>query len=134
MKPKKRTRWIEIGYWDCGMNAHSHKSETAAQNCITRQEASQRAKSRPQKEALKARRLLAARMVINGDTFAKAGKDIGVSGGRCNQIVRQVLRQSMHPRFGNNVLPCSPYDIAEVRLHADYWLGRLADLEDHWKA
>lgn len=38
MKPIKKTKIVQLEYWDCGDIDHNHNSEDSAQNCIDKRE------------------------------------------------------------------------------------------------
>jgi len=129
MEPKKRTIFIEVEYWDCGNDAHRHKTKEVAKKCIAR---NANKTPLPPKEVNYKRYIHAAKAAINGATFKEAGEDIGVCSGRAQQIMRKILRMSLHPSRNPGTPPCSHYDVRDIRQHKKYWLDRVDVIAKHW--
>lgn len=129
MKPTKKTTFVKIEYFDCGNENHRHKTEEVAKRCMERNANKKRL---PPCEVNYTRNIHVAREVVNGKTFKAAGEEIGVSGGRAQQIVRKVFRMSLHPKHEPKRPPCSHYNIHEVREHKAYWLERIDRIAAHW--
>lgn len=129
MEPKKKTRFIEVEYWDCGNDSHCHRTEAVAKRCI---EKAANKISKPPKEVMYRRNIYAARAVINGETLKATGKDIGISSGRVREIVCKILSMSLHPSRNPGEPPCSHYELKDVRRHKEYWLARVDTIARHW--
>ena len=70
------------------------------------------------------------RLVMQGWSYAAAGRAIGVSGTRAKQIVRLVLHSMRHPsRITSDSPALYTHDIRELRKHANYLIRRSQELE-----
>ena len=116
-------RMVEIEYWDCGISGHSHKNKETAGKCMKRRD------RKGPKLTLKERQLRMvslSRRVILGETYAAAGASVGVSGGRCVQIINKLMRMSLHRSRFSGPIPEDAYaDIREVRRNPAFWLARI---------
>lgn len=131
MNAIKRTKWVEIEYWDCGIDSHTHKTEAVANACIDKQK---KATTRPDKKSRQKRKIYAARMVLNGDTFSKVGKDLGITGSSVKQIFDQIMRMARHPsRLGDDTLPEGNYwELQNIRENKEFWLCQVQKIADSW--
>lgn len=130
MKPTMRKTWVEVTYWDCGNPDHRHKTEEIAAKCMEKN-----ANKKPQTpvNVRRARWIAAMRAVICGATWKEAGTSIGVSGGRCQQIVRKVMRMSMHPKLLSGPVPDNDYwDVREARKQREFWLAQADVMAKEW--
>ncbi|NKI17391.1 hypothetical protein HCU74_08175 [Spongiibacter sp. KMU-166] len=131
MKASKRTKWIEIEYWDCGIDSHTHRTEAVASACIEKQE---KRSPLPDKKTRYKRQVYAARRVLEGDTFTKVGKDLGISGGRVSQIFDKTMRMARHPsRLDVDTIPEGNYwELKHLRENKEFWLRQIQKMADLW--
>ena len=87
--PVRRSVMIEVSWWDCGDDAHRHKTEEVAMRCLLKSGALAR---RHAKANLTRRNLAITRSVLNGETLRDVGISVDLSPERCRQITWKTLR------------------------------------------
>ena len=128
MKVKKIKRLVEIEVWDCGNAAHTHRNESGAQRCEKRG-------CRSTGAEFLVRNIKVTELVVEGATYAEAGRGFGISADRTRQVVSKIFRElrSQIHRMGSEEPRSKSYGIADIRKNKEYWLKELALLSDSKK-
>ena len=134
MRPIMVKTWIEVIYWDCGIQQHRHKSEDIAAKCMAKYA---KRKSAPMPiVARRARWVSVMRAVVCGADYKEAGDLVGMSGQRCSQVVRKLTRICLSPKrlVGVRVPDHEYWKLTEIRKHQDFWLTQIDKVEKEWIA
>lgn len=120
--PIKRTKMIEVEYWDCGKpDCHLHKTELAAAICMARLKYGKEAWDQKLRDGW-VRNLDLFRMVVNGMTFKAAGERYSITPGRARDVCEKIRRAIQRREMLNPELPNRCYAIQQIREHAGFWL------------
>lgn len=133
--PTKKTKTVEITYWDCGNPKHCHRTLDVAKRCEAKKARKTANLTFHQGVAWPKRlhrKLAIAEAIISGKTGREAGKAAGISGPRALSIVPEVLGH-VRRKFGK-----PPFEdefhypsLKEVREHASWWLERISQMKTY---
>lgn len=131
MKAKKKTKLIEIEYWDCGMGSCNHRTESGANRCIDKQ------KKYPaiamSKNGRNRRQICITKEVLEGRSMREVGEEFGVSGSRVRQIFEKTMRLARRPSVrGEDKIPEGEnYSLNDLRKNKSFWLRQVEKLADN---
>ena len=82
-------------------------------------------------------RIIIFQRVLNGESFAKVGKDFNLTGSRISQIFYKQSRILKHPRFMPEehwTASARSQTIAQYRASKDFWLARIEEYKENIKS
>jgi len=111
---RKIKRMIEI--WDCGDKSHTHDTETRARHCYNQRE-------------FPLRNIRVTVLVVEGATYAEAGRTIDVNAERARQIVAKAFREirgQVHRRGDPPYPEGRGIESCRIGAEKEFWLKELA--------
>ncbi len=126
---KKKTKYVEVEYWDCGEESHSHRSERVAQVCFN---GSQTKRVYMPEQMRLGRKIYVAREVIKGRTYDSLSKELKISNGSLRVYVEKVFRISRHPKLELNHDPEGGCGLDEMRLYKAQNLYLISGVAKYW--
>ena len=130
MSAVKRTKLVEIEYWDCGNPNHNHGSKDVAERCIEKQKRTT-GHVRMSKDQYTLRNIKVTRMLIDGASLKEVANYIGKSTTTARSCVYRALRATGVAKR-EDWTSKKPYyydTIREIQAAKDFWLPALDDLE-----
>jgi hypothetical protein len=79
-----KTKTVIITVWDCGIEAHAHKTKAVAEKCALKQSGRTKAEIMA---ATKNRTIKALKLLYDGVTLTEAGDLLGVSGTNVTRMI-----------------------------------------------
>lgn len=132
--PVKQMRVVQLEYWDCGIEAHNHQTESVAAACMAR-----RLHGTKRGTEEKIGRLLQyiqfGKRIIGGESIATMAKEVNCSTALIWEGFYRLIRKAASGQFeGITTLPPAKHltygvGIAAIRRNAAAWLERLAEVE-----
>lgn len=122
---------VKILYWDCGIDAHRHKSKDVALRCIEKNKGRKKRNLPLERLDGNLRKVRATMEAVKGRTLAEVGKSFGISGSRIASYIYMTARLSHLPK--RNLVGDSDtvtYDIKVMRKNKKEFLDRFSKLED----
>jgi len=135
MTAVKRTKLVEIEFWDCGNPNHNHKTKAVANRCIEKQKM-MTGHIRISKNQYTLRNIRVTRMLIDGASITEAANYIGKSKTTARACVYRALRATCAANeegwiysFNDDNRPYYYDTIEQIQKAKNYWLPKLDELE-----
>ena len=135
--PVKRTKIVQVEYWDCGISTHNHQTESVAAACMAKRR--QRCEHKSRVKQLDIDRIRQSiqfgKRIIGGEPFTEIAEQTNRSHNRVRQVFFRLIREAASGQFGGKTILAPAKHlaygakVAAIRGNAEAWLKRLAEIE-----